>query len=194
MIFFGHLGLGAGLARSWTRAYPLSWLLVGTVLPDILDKPPFYAALYFPETMGRATEVFTCTRTFGHSGIPVAVLLAIAFATGSRKLIALILGVLTHLLLDLLGDGLDWYEESSTMLSLVFPFLGFRFAPRSLAPDSFTEHAVMSVTSWYKMGGEIAGLILLVNLWREERFDFRRHSRDPGRIIQGNDGYPDETP
>ncbi|MBI5201898.1 MAG: metal-dependent hydrolase, partial [Elusimicrobia bacterium] len=39
MIFFGHLGLGDALAAPVRRGLPRRWVLLGTVLPDLLDKP-----------------------------------------------------------------------------------------------------------------------------------------------------------
>jgi hypothetical protein len=42
MFFFGHLGVGATLVRPWKERLPFRWVLLGAVLPDLIDKPLYY--------------------------------------------------------------------------------------------------------------------------------------------------------
>lgn len=172
MLLLGHMGIGAGVTRRWAHDLSRGWLLFGTVLPDLIDKPLFYFGLWFPKTCPAVAEFFTSTRAIGHSGFLLALLLIYAVATGSRRAVALLLGMLTHVVLDLAGDGLELYDQSATMLSLVFPFLGFHFAPRSMSPASMADHLNRTLNSTYKIGGEVVGAIILVKLtldWRAER-------------------------
>ena len=43
MFVLGHLGIGSWLAARRVRADSIAWLLFGAVLPDLIDKPLYYA-------------------------------------------------------------------------------------------------------------------------------------------------------
>ena len=46
MFFFGHLGAGSRLASPFSKGLPRGLLLLGTLLPDLIDKPLFYGLLF----------------------------------------------------------------------------------------------------------------------------------------------------
>lgn len=135
MVFFGHIGitLGGGwaaqaagrsnrrlagiaprTAAAFDKGLDLCWLVVGSMLPDIVDKP---LALLLPHSP------FHSGRTIGHSLLFVLCLFVIGMLGRSgvrRAFLALSAGSLAHLLLDqmwtmphsLLWPGLGWGFES----------------------------------------------------------------------------------
>jgi hypothetical protein len=118
MFVFGHIGIGRKLAQPWSRRLPAVPLIIGMLLPDLIDKPLYYA---------RISGFFSCTRTIGHTGVLLgAIALAAVFAR-SRVLAALALGVATHLALDCFGDLFN-NEPSSAWIALTWPVLHTRFA------------------------------------------------------------------
>lgn len=104
MLPFGHLGIGSKLVSPWTRELPRWGILLGTVLPDLVDKPLFYANSWL--SPGTALSLVTSTRTFSHTAIFLVALTALAVARRSKLAAALALGVATHLLLDNVQDAL----------------------------------------------------------------------------------------
>jgi membrane-bound metal-dependent hydrolase YbcI (DUF457 family) len=42
MLPFSHLGIGGMMAKPFSKRLPLKWLLLGTLLPDLIDKPIFF--------------------------------------------------------------------------------------------------------------------------------------------------------
>src|SRR5580704_10954240 len=95
MFVFGHIGIGRTLAGPWRRRLPAFPFIVGALLPDLIDKPLYYSRIW---------EFVSCTRTFGHTGLLLALIGAVAYLTRSRGLAALALGVATHLVLDCVLD------------------------------------------------------------------------------------------
>ena len=112
MFVFGHLGFGSVLARPW-RHRAVRWaLLLGMLLPDIVDKPLYYA---------RVSDIFSCTRTIGHTGLLAVVLLLAGLLRRRRWLAALALGMLTHLLLDCLMDAVVGSHDGSAVRAEYLP-------------------------------------------------------------------------
>jgi hypothetical protein len=118
MFVFGHIGIGRKLAQPWSRHLPAVPLIVGMLLPDLIDKPLYYA---------RLSTFFSCTRTIGHTGVLLAAIVLAAAFTRSRALAALALGVATHLALDCFAD-LFTNEPSSAWIALTWPVLHREFA------------------------------------------------------------------
>lgn len=116
MFPLGHLGFGLQTAKPLRRGLPLKPLLLGTLLPDLLDKPLFYV---FSLTAG--------TRGFGHTMVFAGVLAAAGFKRRSKTLLALALGVATHLLFDLVGDFAEGGTGRRSFQTLLWPLLGWRF-------------------------------------------------------------------
>ena len=161
MFILGHLGIGRTLASPWKRRLPLWPLLAGTLLPDVIDKP-----LYFL----RLSDVFACTRTFGHTGLFVAVLFSCAALTRSRSTAAVAVGASTQLVLDLFIDLFN-SGPSGELLALWWPLLG-PFMPND--SSSFFNH-LGSVWSAPVVVSEIAGLFLLgLSAWQHSASLARR--------------------
>ena len=115
MFVFGHIGIGRKLASPWSRDLPRVPLVVGMLLPDLIDKPLYYVRLW---------DYVSCTRTFGHTGLLLLLLLLCGYLVRSRALLALGLGDATHLLLDWAFDGFGHEVGSSTWMAMTWPLYG----------------------------------------------------------------------
>lgn len=89
MLLFAHLGLTLATARLNGRL-DLLFLALGSMLPDIIDKP-LGLLLFGSPNMGR---------TFAHTFLFLLILAAISFWLRDVRLASLSWGVLAHLILD----------------------------------------------------------------------------------------------
>ena len=89
MLLFAHLGLtlAAGRLMRWVD---LAFLAMGSMLPDIIDKPLGLLAF------GTAEQ----GRTFGHTLLFLMVLTALAVYLKNVRIASISAGVLAHLVLD----------------------------------------------------------------------------------------------
>ncbi len=121
------------------------------LLPDLIDKPLYYSRL-FPQWA-------TCTRTFGHTGALLCLVLLAAGLARSRWIMALALGMATHLFLDCLMDHFfDPTRESTALVALTWPLLHARFSAYHF--DSVWEH-LHHLRSLAVVGAEILGILFL---------------------------------
>ena len=157
MFVFGHLGFGHQLASPWRRRLPAVPLALGMLLPDIIDKPLYYA---------RFSDVISCTRTFGHSGVLWIALLLIGWAIGRRWPIALALGMITHIILDFTLDLFSLGDPRVTWLALTWPLHGTQFA--TVYIPSLAEHTIRLLNVWM-IAAELAGLGLVIRDYRAAR-------------------------
>ena len=118
MFVLGHIGIGRLLVGSRGRGLPALPLLLGMLLPDLIDKPLYYAHL---------SSVISCTRTFGHTGLFVALMLVLAYARRSSAFLAVGLGMATHVALDCLLDLLV-SDTRSALTALAWPFVDTHFS------------------------------------------------------------------
>ena len=127
MLLFAHPGITLGAATlfadavkrkpSWfaplSRYLDIRWLLVGSLLPDIIDKP--IGQYIFKDT-------FDNGRIFSHTLLFFIIISAIGVFLYIKQrrtwMLALASGVFTHLILD---------EMWQTPATLFWPWLGFRF-------------------------------------------------------------------
>lgn len=127
MLLFAHPGITLGAATiladavnrkpSWfaslSHYLDIRWLLVGSLLPDIIDKP--VGQYIFRDT-------FNNGRIFAHTLLFLIVISVIGFFIYKRQrhtwMLALAAGTLTHLILD---------EMWLTPVTLFWPVLGFSF-------------------------------------------------------------------
>lgn len=163
MWVFGHLGIGSKLAQPLGRKLPYGWLLLGTLLPDLIDKPLYYGLSWASGLRADQLGLISCTRTFGHTGIFLLVLLVAAWIRRSKTTAAVGLGVATHLALDLFQDQIAILygiavPPSSALLALTFPFERFGIMPYSDVQEHLKSgrHPLLYLT-------EAAGLLIL--LW-----------------------------
>ena len=94
MLLFAHLGLALLIARPFKRI-DLAFLAVGSMLPDIIDKPLGFMIF---GTMNHG-------RIFAHTLLFLLVLAALAVSIRDIRLASLGAGVLIHLALDLMWNS-----------------------------------------------------------------------------------------
>lgn len=158
-----HLGLTVLVARYVFRdaAMDLRWVLIGSILPDLIDKP--IAAVMFHDT-------FQTHRVYGHTLVlPVLTLIAVLLATSRRSavrrgLIGLVIGWLLHLVLD----GV-WLSPEA----FLWPGFGFTFPP--IADSGLWALLGRMLRSPWIWAGEAVGAAYLLMLWR-------RRLSGPGEI------------
>ena len=169
MYILGHLGIGALAVRPWWRTVSMKWLLLGTVLPDLIDKPLYYALCLWTGRQGAAIGLISGTRTIGHTALFLIFCGAISWFCKSRNGAALSAGVATHLLLDNLGDlfanGFSAYSHA-----LLWPLLGWNF-PVMPYPGLISQ--VGHLLDFKHLVFEILGAIVLLVILKRS-FDLRR--------------------
>jgi len=156
MLFFAHLGLALASSRLLPRpdlAF-LSALAIGSMLPDIIDKP---LGLIIFGSMGMG-------RTFAHTLLFLAILAALSLRLRDRRAAALTLGVLVHLLLD----GM-WASPQT----LLWPLLGPFPAAELMDTTSYIEMLLSGLRDPGILLPELAGLVYLIYLARERGDEFR---------------------
>ena len=167
MFLLGHLGIGSWIGARRVRAEQLGWLLLGTLLPDLIDKPLYYGLSLATGRHGSELGLISGTRTFGHT---LLLVVALWVLLPRRAGTPLALGMITHLALDELGDLLGIYFPAlgtrappGTLHAILFPFLGLRFP--AFPYRNALEH-LYSLENPYVVAGEIAGAALLALQWR----------------------------
>jgi inner membrane protein len=135
LLLFGHAGITLGVAAvisraaddkrrehgwfaSLSRYLDIRWLVAGSLLPDIIDKP--VGQYFFRET-------FNNGRIFTHTLLFLIILSAAGFYLWKRHhqvwMLSLAAGTLMHLILD---------ESWLVPGTLFWPLLGFSFPQREL--------------------------------------------------------------
>lgn len=155
MFVFGHLGIGSKIVSPWSSGLPRRAILIGTILPDLIDKP-LYALASFAGRHGTDLGVIAGTRTFGHTAIFLLLTALAAIAKRSKIFAALALGTATHLFLDNLSDHFVPGEHSSALVAMAWPFLSREFPANTLDPQSFVNRF-----GPFMIGAEIVGIALL---------------------------------
>jgi hypothetical protein len=165
MFVFGHLGFGHQLAGPWRQRLPRWPLAFGMLLPDLIDKPLYYSRLW---------DVISCTRTVGHTGLLCLLLFGLGYVLRKRALIAVALGVVTHLALDLMLDVLTGDKAYTTWVAMTWPLRNRHFA--NVYIGSIAEHSRRLLTTSILIG-EILGIALLY-------WDYRRSRRRIGSAVE----------
>ena len=160
MFVFGHLGIGKKIASPFSKKLATPWLLLGTLLPDLLDKPLYYILCLATGKTGASLGLISGSRTLGHVGLLPVLLLALGLAWKNRLCIAIAVGMVTHLLLDGVSD---WVlvpsgVQSSIFLAVVFPFQGLQFGVMPF--KSMHEHADATLNI-FTLTCEFIGVLLL---------------------------------
>jgi inner membrane protein len=178
MFVFGHAGITLGAAAltagvvnykqpgqnnimSWfaslARYMDIRVLLVGSLLPDIIDKP--VGQVFFRQT-------FSNGRIFSHTLLFLIVLLGIGFFLFKRYrrvwMLTLAAGTFTHLILD----GMWAYPST-----LFWPLLGFTFEKEELTNWLLNLFKAL-FSQWSIFTPELIGLAVL--LWFGLDLLFRR--------------------
>lgn len=156
MFVLGHIGIGRQLVGSRGRALPALPLLLGMLLPDLIDKPLYYLHI---------SSFISCTRTFGHTGLLLALIMVFAYVRRSSTFLALGLGMATHLALDCLLD-LPTSDSRSALIAVTWPFLDSHFATFEM---SMVDH-LRRLFAAPVMVSELIGLGLIVwEYWRSRQ-------------------------
>jgi hypothetical protein len=151
MFVLGHIGIGRTVIGESGRRLPTIPLLFGMLLPDLIDKPLYYAHL---------SSVISCTRTFAHTGVFLLIVLAFGLARRSRATTAVGVGIATHLALDCFLDGVNSVIQGgigSGVIAFVWPLLGWQF----VVHDTTAWNHLMTVLSLPVMVSEVIGGLLL---------------------------------
>lgn len=104
MFLFGHLGVGSRILTPFTKKLDLRWVLLGCILPDLLDKPLYYGTSLLSGQHGVANGLICGTRTFGHTVLFLTFFVGPMVLRRSKGFSALALGIASHLLLDSIVD------------------------------------------------------------------------------------------
>lgn len=165
MFIFGHLGIGSKLVSPWTKRLPKRWVFLGTLLPDLIDKPLYYGLSLATGKRSAELGLISGTRTVGHTGLLTLSVAFYAFARRSKAAAALSLGMASHLFLDNLSEqwmissrGIESLGEPTTLWALLFPFLGVRFPV--MPYENFSQH-LASIGMAHLLIGEAVGMAIL---------------------------------
>ena len=165
MFLLGHLGIGLKTAQPFRRDLPLKPLLIGTLLPDLIDKPLYYGLAWATGRRGVDIGLISGTRTFGHTLLLTASLAALASARRSKLLAALALGSATHLFLDVVSDVFTRTTAYSLRV-LAWPLLGWRFP--GYMYEGLGEH-LSHFRQPFFLYAELIGAMILFVEWRTAR-------------------------
>ncbi len=157
MYLLAHLAFGsaaADLVRRLRRAAGVDfrWVLVGAILPDLIDKPLGIALGITGRAWAHTALVSLALSVFGLA----------AMRRGSAAAASLALGSWTHLVLDRMWEmpAILWY-----------PLFGFAFPP---GDRSLLTYVTALLTDPFIWGGEIVGAGVLVAMaWRYGVRDWR---------------------
>lgn len=166
MLLFAHMGLALAAARFVPRAN-LAFVAIGSMLPDIIDKP-LGEIVYGTPNMGRI---------FAHTLLFLLLLAGIAFYTKDIRLASLCGGVLFHLSLDFMWNS---------PVILFWPLLGS--FPLALHVDvaSYLQMLLIGLTHPIVLLPELAGLAYFMYILIEKRSCISSWTRrSVARILAG---------
>lgn len=162
MFLFAHLGIGYEMARlGWAKRKPdldVPFVLLGTVLPDLLDKPIYYISHDLLRARGAFADFYAGTRGLGHTFLFAGVLILSASISKNRSWIAIAIGVATHLSLDIINDLI--YGRATDLRIFLWPALGWNFPQARFATLGAHLHFWLEPISLIT---EVTGVFLL---WR----------------------------
>lgn len=164
MLPLAHLGIGSLLGRPFLKKIQPKWLLVGTLLPDLIDKPVFFLMgvyAYFDHGGWVPGK-----RGFAHTLLFLAILAVVGGLRRSRVLIAISIGVCTHLILDLFSKLPGSHGMRESLSVFLWPLMGTDFPTLSYG-----------MHGWVAIGFEFLGGVLLLFFLRKHSSEiFRRKS------------------
>jgi hypothetical protein len=166
-----HLGFGITLSRLYPTKLPSQikdkMILIGALLPDILDKTVYYTLSGFSGHRGAELGIIAGTRSFGHSAILLALITLFSIWKRQPRMQALAFGIATHLLLDNIGNVVAAKNISGVEFrTLLWPLLGLQF------PEIPFHDAAEHLRFWANpamLAGELVGIALLVYHFRVVR-------------------------
>jgi membrane-bound metal-dependent hydrolase YbcI (DUF457 family) len=146
------------MVKPIARGLRARWIFLGAMLPDLIDKPLFYALKLWRGDPSPG-DLITGSRSFGHTGLILIALALAAWGRHSRVLAAITLGVATHVLLDNVSERFI-SDDPQAVLALLWPYFDGRFPV--LEARNATEHLWGHLLNPVILSGEALGLILLI--------------------------------
>lgn len=169
MYILAHTGIGGFLAKPFSRGLPKKYLYIGALLPDIVDKILYYGLRWFDGNSWIYTDIIRGTRSFGHTLLFLVIGLVLVTPFKNRKMLLLMFGVATHLLLDQVDEALMTHTQEFDFQSfttvLFWPFQGASFPTYKFS--GVTDH-IGKVGDPMHLATEVIGSILLI--WEYRRF------------------------
>ncbi len=158
MLLFAHLGLALAAFHFVKRA-DLTFVAIGSLLPDIIDKP-LGAIVFGTPAMGR---------TFAHTLLFLLILAAFAAYTRDIRLASLSGGVLTHLILDSMWNS---------PVTLLWPLLGGFPIAAHIDALSYLGTLLLALRNPAVLVPECFGLIYLVYfIFQHKALIIRKYGR-----------------
>lgn len=134
-------------------------MLAGTVLPDLIDKPLYYALTFATGHHGAELGFLRGSRGFGHTWALAAAVWLVGTRWKSERLRALALGMATHPALDFISDVGTWGWASALRGNpALWPLTGWRFPVTSTT--GLADHLGGEIQP-FLLGAEVVGLFLL---------------------------------
>lgn len=165
MFVLGHVGIGPRLLAGLRQRLPARWLILGCLLPDLIDKPLFYGLLW---AEGHADALIRGSRSVGHSGLFLLAAFAVAAIARRPAAWALAAGMVTHLALDVAGEvAVGAAPDSSIWLAIFYPAFDGRFPKANFR--SVLEHLRLSAENVFVLIGEVVGGAILLRAWWARR-------------------------
>jgi hypothetical protein len=171
---FGHLGIGLKAVRFFKPLTPAVPILLGSTLPDLIDKPLYYGAVYFTGRISSDIGVISCTRTFGHSGLLLLAIILIGVFQRSLRgrvfFFALAAGMFSHHLLDFLQDAFISEKpvlEGAEIHAFLYPLYSGHFG--AMPTKTATDHLLSFLKFPALLIGEGVGILLLWTEWKKNR-------------------------
>lgn len=147
MLLFAHLGLtlAAGKLASHRYDINMAFLALGSILPDLIDKP--FGYLLFG-AMGNG-------RTVAHTLVFLLSLISISYLLNNKNLMSLSMGMTAHLVLDAM-----W----SYPVVLFWPLLGDFPHKAHLSIYEYILRLAIAMREPYMLIPEVVGLAYLIYL------------------------------
>ena len=121
-----HLGVGSVMGRACSSRLPFRWLLLGTLLPDLIDKPVYFGLGVYEYL--RTGGWIPGKRGVAHTALFLLLLVGVAIARKSAPWFAVAVGTATHLFLDVISKLIGTHNQlHGTMAVLFWPLLGWNF-------------------------------------------------------------------
>jgi hypothetical protein len=166
----GHLGLGKKIAaRPYRRFSSVERraFFLGTLLPDLIDKPLFYVPFWLTARRGGAAGLLSGTHLFAHTGLFLIALVIGARITRSAPLRAMAIGVATHLALDCVGLSMG-------LGTLLWPLLGWHFP---VYPFKNLGQHLATILNPVTLAGELFGAAILA-------WDYAKGRRHQTKVVR----------
>ncbi|NPV62197.1 MAG: metal-dependent hydrolase [Methanotrichaceae archaeon] len=147
MLLFAHMGLALA-AASPSRRLNLWFVLLGSMLPDLIDKP-LGELVFGTPAMGR---------TFAHTLLFLLILISLAVYLRDMRIASLCFGVFTHLALDFM-----WRSP----VTLFWPLLGGFPQAEYMDPVSYLQMLLHGLANPVVLIPECLGLVYFLYFLRE---------------------------